>query len=83
MENPYLMPSMDLLTSAVLYGSSRDVDTVIVDGRILKRDGVLTSLDLREALASAQERVQQIIGRFFREHPEQMAAWQRRVHYMG
>jgi 5-methylthioadenosine/S-adenosylhomocysteine deaminase len=83
LRNPYLTPTMDPLTSTVLYGSSRDVDTVIVDGRILKRDGTLTSLDLRVALATAQDRVEQIVGRFFREHPEQMAAWQRRVPYMS
>ena len=83
LQNPYLMPTMDPLTSTVLYGSSRDVDTVIVAGRILKREGILTSLDLKEALATAQDRVEQIIGRFFREHPEQKAVWQRRVPYMS
>jgi 5-methylthioadenosine/S-adenosylhomocysteine deaminase len=35
MQNPYLTPTKDPLTSLVLYGSSRDVDTVIVDGRVL------------------------------------------------
>lgn len=83
MQNPYLMPTLDPLTSIVLYGSSRDVDTVIVDGCILKQDGALTSLDLEEALATGQERVEQIIGRFFQEHPDQKNAWLRRVPYMG
>jgi len=82
MQNPYLMPSMDPLTSTVLYGSSRDVDTVIVDGRILKRDGALTSLDLKQALATAQDRVEQIIGRFFLDHPDQKKAWEHKVPYM-
>jgi 5-methylthioadenosine/S-adenosylhomocysteine deaminase len=82
MQNPYLTPTKDPLTSIVLYGSSRDVDAVIVDGRVLKKDGVLTSLDLRDALTSAQDRVEQIIGRFFREHPDQRRAWEQRAPYM-
>ena len=53
MHNPYLTPTKDPLTSIVLYGSSADIDTVIVDGRILKRDGVLISIDMKQALTAA------------------------------
>jgi 5-methylthioadenosine/S-adenosylhomocysteine deaminase len=82
LQNPYLMPTKDPLTSIVLYGSSRDVDTVIVDGHILKEDGVLTSLNLAQALNTAQERVEQIIDRFFLEHPEQKQVWERKAPHM-
>lgn len=79
MDNPYLTPTQDPLTSIVLYGASADIDTVIVDGAVLKRDGVLTTLDLPQALSTAQERTEAIIGRFFREHPEQQALWEQKV----
>jgi cytosine/adenosine deaminase-related metal-dependent hydrolase len=39
--NPYLTPAKDPLTSIVLYGTSGDIDTVIVDGNILKYGGAL------------------------------------------
>jgi len=80
--NPYLTPTKDPLSSIVLYGASADIDTVIVDGKVLKKDGTLTGLDLKQALIAAQGRVEQIIGRFFREHPEQRAAWEQKVPYM-
>jgi len=82
MNNPYLTPTQDPLTSIVLYGSAADVDTVIVDGKILKRDRVLTSLDLKQTLATAQSRVEEIIDRFFHEHPQQREAWEQKAPYM-
>jgi 5-methylthioadenosine/S-adenosylhomocysteine deaminase len=82
MHNPYLTPTKDPLTSIVLYGSPADIDTVIVDGRILKRDGALTSIDMKQALTAAQGRVEEIIGRFFREHPDQREAWEQKIPYM-
>jgi 5-methylthioadenosine/S-adenosylhomocysteine deaminase len=82
MHNPDLTPTKDPLSSIVLYGSPADIDTVIVDGRILKRDGVLTSIDMKQTLTAAQGRVEEIIGRFFREHPDQGEAWEQKAPYM-
>lgn len=79
MHNPYLTPTKNPFTNIVLYGSSRDVDTVIVDGHILKKDGVLTSIDVKQALATAQGSVEQITGRFFQEHPEQRQTWEQKA----
>ena len=80
--NPYLTPTMDPLTSIVLYATSSDISDVIVDGRFLKRDGVLTTIDMKEALLRAQVRVEEIIQRFFEENPEQHEAWRRKAPYM-
>jgi 5-methylthioadenosine/S-adenosylhomocysteine deaminase len=80
--NPYLTPTMDPLTSIVLYASSSDIAEVIVDGRFLKRDGVLTTIDVKEALLKAQGRVEEIIQRFFEDNPEQEEAWRRKAPYM-
>jgi len=82
MLNPFLTPTKDPLTSIVLYGTSSDIDTVIVDGRILKKDGALTSFDLKRALLTAQGRVDEIISRFFEDHPDQRKAWNRKSLYL-
>ena len=79
MANPFLTPTMDPLTSIVLYGTSNDISEVIVDGNILKRDGRLTTINTREALTSAQIRVEEIIDRFFTDHPEQRDKWEKRT----
>jgi len=81
LKNPYLKPTRDPITSFVLYGSSGDIDNVLVDGRFLKRDGKLTTIDMTEALTTAQERVEYIIDKFFKEHPEQKKAWESKVPY--
>lgn len=81
LNNPYLTPTRDPITSFVLYGSSRDIDNVMVDGRFLKRDGHLTTINMAETLNAAQERVEYIIDKFFKEHPEQKKAWESKVPY--
>ena len=75
LENPLLMPTNEPLTSIVLYGGPSDVDTVIVDGRILKCAKRLAAMDYRRVLEKAQKKVEQIIGRFEGEHPDQVAIW--------
>jgi 5-methylthioadenosine/S-adenosylhomocysteine deaminase len=83
LRNPFLTPTKDPITSIVSYGSSADISTVIVDGKVLKRDGVFVTIDLETALQRAQKRVDVIIDRFFREHPEQREAWERAVRTVG
>jgi hypothetical protein len=65
----------------VLYGSSHDIDNVLVDGRFLKRNSQLTTIDMVETLDAAQDRVEYIIDKFFKEHPEQKHAWESKVPY--
>ena len=77
MVNPYLTPTKDPLTSIVLYGTSSDIDAVVVDGNFLKRDGHLVTIELREALIEAQGRVDEIIERFFEDHPGQRRNWEK------
>jgi 5-methylthioadenosine/S-adenosylhomocysteine deaminase len=81
MLNPYLTPTKDPLTSIVLYGTPGDIDTVIVDGKILKQNGALTTIDTRKALLKAQERTDEIIERFFEDQPEQRKNWEKMVRH--
>jgi 5-methylthioadenosine/S-adenosylhomocysteine deaminase len=82
LNNPFLTPSLDPLTSVVLYGASADIDNVLVDGRAVKRGGEFVSLDLKQALAAAQARVEEIRERFFHDYPHQRERWEARVPYM-
>ncbi len=82
MLNPYLTPTRDPLTSIVLYGTAGDIDTVIVDGKILKRNGALTTVEMREALLTAQKRTDEIIERFFEDHPEQRKNWEKMAQHV-
>ena len=75
MDNPLLSPTHEPLTSLVLYGSATDIDTVLIDGNILKRHKKLVALDQKNVLARAQRKVAEILERFKSEHPEQIEIW--------
>ncbi|MCP4630306.1 MAG: amidohydrolase family protein [bacterium] len=79
MENPLLLPTHEPLTSLVLYGSATDIDTVLIDGKILKRNKKLLALNQRSVLARAQRKVEEILERFKSEHPEQIEIWKARA----
>jgi cytosine/adenosine deaminase-related metal-dependent hydrolase len=80
--NPYLTPTKDPLTSIVLYAGPTDIDNVIVDGKLLKKDGTLVTINMREALETAQERVDEIISRFFHDYPDQKEMWEQKTRYL-
>jgi cytosine/adenosine deaminase-related metal-dependent hydrolase len=55
--SPNMIPRPDMVGSIVLQANAANVRTVLVDGRVLKRDGVLVGVDLRrirEMATSAQ-----------------------------
>ena len=54
-EDPYLHPDTDIVDSLVYRGKGLDVDTVIVDGEILLRDGEFLRVDKSEVRARLQE----------------------------
>jgi 5-methylthioadenosine/S-adenosylhomocysteine deaminase len=51
----HLTPRPDLVSTIVYAAEARDVRTALVGGRVLLRDGQLTTLDEREVLAEARE----------------------------
>jgi 5-methylthioadenosine/S-adenosylhomocysteine deaminase len=76
--NPYITPTRDPVTSVFLYGTPGDIDNVICDGRFLKKDKELTTIDMGDALISAQKTCDDIIDRFFDEHPDQKKIWEQK-----
>jgi 5-methylthioadenosine/S-adenosylhomocysteine deaminase len=77
--NPYMTPSRDPITSVFLYGTPADIDNVICDGKFLKKEGRLTTIDMKDALLRAQATCDQIIESFFLEHPEQRVIWEQKA----
>jgi len=44
MYQPHILPTADITSSLVLYGGTANVDTVIVDGNIVKENGKITTI---------------------------------------
>lgn len=82
LENPFLLPTNDPLTSIVLYGSSSDIDNVMIDGKLVKRDSQFTTFNPKKAYADAQKRVKEIREKLFTDHPHQRDIWLRKIPYM-
>jgi 5-methylthioadenosine/S-adenosylhomocysteine deaminase len=60
-------PNLGVLTDParllVTAASPRDVELVVVDGRILKRDGVVTAVDIGEVTSGARESLAGVLSR--------------------
>jgi hypothetical protein len=52
-----------------------DIDNVICNGKFLKKNGILTTINVEDALIEAQYTCNQIIDKFFDEHPKQKKMW--------
>ena len=60
LRRPHLATSKDIVSSLVFSASGADVDTVIVDGRVVVRRGEPTTLDRQEVVARAVEAAQRL-----------------------
>jgi len=76
--NPYITPTRAPVTSVFLYATPADIDNVICDGLFLKKDKNLTTIDIKDALIKAQKTCDQIIDKFFDEHPDQKKIWEQK-----
>ena len=54
-EDPYLHPDTDIVDALVYRGKGLDVDTVMVDGEVLLRNGEFLKVDKSEVRARLQE----------------------------
>ena len=67
---PHILPTGDITSSLVLYGATVNVDTVIVDGSIVKENGEIITIDVVECLDEAQQVTHEIWENLFHESPE-------------
>ena len=61
-EKPHLYPKHDILAHLVYSAQSSDIDTVIVDGKILVRSGKPVTIDSKETCAQVQRIADRITG---------------------
>ncbi|MFT4052543.1 MAG: amidohydrolase [Microbacterium sp.] len=60
---PHMQPMHDLAAALVLSARASDVRTVLVDGEVVVRDGVLTRFDPAEAIAELTARIPELTDR--------------------
>ncbi len=63
LNKPHLVPSPNPVSTVVCAATGKDVETVVVDGRIVVRDGVALTLDEERILAEARERAERLYRR--------------------
>ena len=56
-------PIIDAAGTLIFQTSAADVRTVLVDGRVIKRDGVLTGVDVARLLAQGDTSAEQVLTR--------------------
>jgi cytosine/adenosine deaminase-related metal-dependent hydrolase len=70
LKQPHIMPTADITSSLVLYGATVNVDTVMVDGEVLKEDGKITKIDANKAIKEAQILTEEIWEALMKDRPE-------------
>ena len=54
-EEPYLDSEIDIVDALLYRGKSRHVDTVLIDGEVVLRDGRFTKVDKQEVLKELKD----------------------------
>jgi len=70
LESPNILPTADITSSIVLYGGTVNVDSVMVDGIILKHDGKVKHFNTEKLLDKAQNITMDIWESLFSDRPE-------------
>ncbi len=67
---PHIYPTADVTSSLVLYGGTVNVETVMVDGKILKQNGRMVGIDVGAVLDEAQRITAEIWEGLYADRPE-------------
>lgn len=68
LKKPHLVPVIDAVTDIVHYGLASDVDTVIVDGRILMEGREVKTVNETEVMEQAQKTTERLWAEFNRKY---------------
>src|SRR5262245_20093278 len=66
----HLVPTLRPVAVFVYQGQARDVESVMVDGRWLLRDGKVLTMDEEEVIREADRVSREIWLRYFKDHPD-------------
>jgi 5-methylthioadenosine/S-adenosylhomocysteine deaminase len=61
LDQPHMTPRYDLIANVVYAGKATDVDTVIIDGKIVMENRQLITIDEKEVLQQCQEIAQRLV----------------------
>jgi 5-methylthioadenosine/S-adenosylhomocysteine deaminase len=61
LDQPHMTPRYDLIANVVYAGKASDVDTVIIDGKIVMENRQLITIDEKEVLQQCQEIAQRLV----------------------
>lgn len=64
LDDPYMTPTVDPITTLVLGGSGKVTQAVFVDGRLSMLDGKLAGFDIRAAREQAQRQFEGLIAKY-------------------
>ncbi|MBD3207120.1 amidohydrolase family protein [Candidatus Bathyarchaeota archaeon] len=70
LKQPHIIPTAGITSSLVLYGSTVNVESVMVDGKIVKQNGVISVEKEKAILQDAQDTTTEIWDRLFSERPK-------------
>ena len=60
-DRPYLRPCYDMVNNLVFSGMGSDVCLTMVDGKVLYRDGIYTTIDLERTVRNAEQSIEKIL----------------------
>jgi len=63
MNKPHLTPAPDPVSAIVCAGTGKDVSMVVIDGKVVVRDGTILTMDEERILDEANERVRKLYER--------------------
>ena len=64
LDDPYMVPTVDPITTLVLGGSGKVTEAVFVDGRLSMRHGQVAGLDMASARAQAQAQFARLVTKY-------------------
>ncbi len=70
LDRPHLAPTMDVASSLVHYGQASDVESVMVDGEWIMKDGRVLTMDEPETVRTAKEATLDAWRRLHRQWPD-------------
>jgi 5-methylthioadenosine/S-adenosylhomocysteine deaminase len=79
LQTPEITPTIDPVASTLLYANGNDIETVIIDGRIVKDHGRFRTVQEKKALVAAQRRSDAIWGNFWEAHPQLYKTWNKQT----
>jgi 5-methylthioadenosine/S-adenosylhomocysteine deaminase len=69
-QRPHLVPTMRFVSSFVHQGQTRDIESVMVDGRWVMRDGAVLTMDEASIVREAERIGRRAWGRLLADHPD-------------